>query len=119
VSGPTFWLPLTGFAPDHAPLAVHEVALLDDQFKVEEPFMFTVVGLALSVTVGSGGGATDTVTERLALPPAPVQVRMKVLVAIKELRVWLPDVARLPDQAPDAVQEVASVEDQLRVEEPL
>ena len=43
---------------------------------------------------------------------------MKVLVVVSELRVSLPDVALLPDQAPDAVHEVALVEDQLRVEEP-
>jgi hypothetical protein len=119
VSGPTFWLPLTGFAPDQAPPAVHEVALLVDQLKVEEPFMFTVVGLALSVTVGSEAGSTVTVTERLALPPGPSHMRVNVLVVVRELRVWLPDVALVPDQAPDAVHEVALVEDQLRVEEPL
>lgn len=110
---------MIGFVPDHAPPAVQDVALLVDQFRVEEPFMFTVVGLALSDTVGNGGGATDTVTDLLALPPAPMQVRMNVLVVVNELRVWLPDVALLPDHAPDAVHEVALVEDQLRVEEPL
>jgi len=32
---------------------------------------------------------------------------------------WLPEVALLPDHAPEAVQEVAWVDDQERVEDPL
>jgi hypothetical protein len=63
VSGPTFWLPLTALGPDHAPPAVQVVALVDVQVRVEDPFMLTVVGLAVSVTVGRGGGATVTVTD--------------------------------------------------------
>ncbi len=57
--------------PDQPPLPVQEVALLVVQLSVEEPFIGTVVGLALSVTVGAGvEEATDTFTDLLALPPA-------------------------------------------------
>ncbi len=69
--------------------------------------------------MGAGGGATLTVTEPVALPPAPVQVKKNVLVVVNEPRVSLPEVALLPDQAPEAVHEVASLEVQLNVAEPL
>ena len=53
------------------------------------------------------------------LPPVPVQVRVKVLVAAMELIVWLPEVGLLPDQVPVALQLEALVEDQVsRVEPP-
>ena len=93
--------------------------MLKDASVSGEPSSFVVGAIQERSAAPIPCGATDTVTERLALPPAPVQVRMNVLVVVSELRVWLPDVALLPDQAPDAVHEVASVEDQLRVEEPL
>ena len=119
VNGPTVSLPESGFAPVQSPRPSQDVASLVDQVKVVNPFIGTVVGFAASVTVGNGAGATDTVTDWLALPPALSQVKMNVLVLVSELRVWLPDVGLLPDQAPDAVHDVAFVEDQLRVEEPL
>jgi hypothetical protein len=52
---------------------VHEVALLEDHVSVELPPLDTLVGLALRETLG---GETDTIADRLALPPAPVQVRV-------------------------------------------
>lgn len=63
--------------------------------------------------------ATVTVTERTVLPPAPLQVSVKVLVLVSGPRVSLPDVALLPDQAPDAAQELAFVAVQLSVEDSL
>jgi hypothetical protein len=59
--------------PDHAPEAVHEVALVDDQVSVEDAPLATEVGFAVSDTVGRGN--TVTVADALALPPEPVQVR--------------------------------------------
>ncbi len=59
--------------PDHAPEAVHEAALVDDQVSVEDPPLATDAGFAVSDTVGTGN--TVTVTEALALPPEPLQVR--------------------------------------------
>jgi len=54
--------PLVASAPDHAPEAVHEVALVDDQVSVELAPLATVLGLALRLTVGAGG-VTETVTD--------------------------------------------------------
>ncbi len=54
--------PLVALAPDHAPEAVHEVALVDDHVSVELAPLATVLGLAVSLTVGAGG-VTETVTD--------------------------------------------------------
>jgi hypothetical protein len=79
VSAPVDWLPEIALLPDHAPEAAQEVTLVDDQVSVEDPPLATDVGFAASDTVGTGGGGgmpdTMTVTEALALPPEPVQVR--------------------------------------------
>ena len=114
-----FSLPEVALVPDQSPEAAHESTLVDDQFRVEEPSYSTDNGFAVSETVGDGGAATLTVTDWLALPPAPVQVKKNVLVVVNEPRVSLPEVALLPDQAPEAVHEVASLEVQLNVAEPL
>jgi hypothetical protein len=53
--------PFNGWVPDHAPEAVQEVALVDDQVKVELPPLATVLGLALKLTVAVGFGLTVTV----------------------------------------------------------
>jgi len=45
--------PLTGSVPDHAPEAVHEVALVDDQVIVVLPPLAMMLGLELIVTVGA------------------------------------------------------------------
>jgi len=66
-------VPEVALLPDHAPEAVQEVALVDDQVSVEDPPLATDVGFAVSDTVGTGN--TVTVTEALALPPEPVQLR--------------------------------------------
>jgi hypothetical protein len=67
--------PLTGTLPDHAPEALHEVALVADQVKVAPLPLITELGLALKVIVGAGD-FTDTVADCAALPPAPVQVNV-------------------------------------------
>jgi hypothetical protein len=61
--------------PLQPPDAAQEVAFVEDQLKVEVAPLATVVGLALSDTVGAGG-VTVTVADWAALPPAPVQVRV-------------------------------------------
>lgn len=66
--------PFTALLPDHAPEAVHEVALLDVQDKVELAPRAMVLGAALMLTVGVCFGLTVTVADCTALPPAPVQV---------------------------------------------
>jgi hypothetical protein len=61
--------------PDHAPEAVHDVALVADQVKVELLPLITELGFALRLIVGAGD-FTDTVADCAALPPAPVQVKV-------------------------------------------
>jgi hypothetical protein len=65
--------PPVALAPDQAPEAVHEVALVADQINVELPPLAIVLGLAVKVTVGTGD-VTETVADWVALPPVPVQV---------------------------------------------
>jgi len=74
LSAPVLALPLVGSFPDHPAEAVQLLALLDDQLSRADAPLLTVVGLALRLTVGLGGAETLTVTDRLALPPAPLQV---------------------------------------------
>ena len=117
INAPLDWLPEVPLLPDQAPEAVQEVALVEDQVSVEDAPLATEVGFAVSDTVGSGPLATVTVAEALAVPPDPVQARTNVLDVINAPLDWLPEVALLPDQAPEAVQEVALVEDQVSVED--
>ncbi|MFQ5756757.1 MAG: hypothetical protein ACE5H7_11820 [Acidiferrobacterales bacterium] len=82
----------------------------------------TDVGLALRDIVGAGGGsepATSTVTDRLAIPPGPVQDRMKTLVIVSGPTFSVPRLFFSPNQAPEAWQEVALRTDQSSVDEPL
>jgi hypothetical protein len=98
--------------PVQPPEAVHDVAFVDDQVSVELPPAFTVVGLADNITVGADGAPmTCTVTLRCALPPEPVHCRVNVVLAVMLLMAVLPEVFLLPLQPPEAVQEVAFVED--------
>ena len=48
VSGPVLAEPAVGFAPDQLPLALHDVAFVDDQVRFEAPPLATLVGLAVS-----------------------------------------------------------------------
>jgi hypothetical protein len=60
-------------APDQAPEAEQAVALEEVHFRVELVPLAMVVGDAEILTVG-GFAFTDTVTDWVAVPPAPVQV---------------------------------------------
>ncbi len=75
VSAPVACEPAAALVPDQAPAAAHDAALADDHVKVEPLPPATVPGLAVKVTVGAGE-VTDTVAACVALPPAPVQVRL-------------------------------------------
>ena len=70
-------LPFKASDPLQAPEAVHEVALLVVQVSVEVPPLATLVGFAVSDTLGAGGVAV-TVTLAVAaagvVPLAPEQV---------------------------------------------
>src|SRR5512146_2169671 len=68
------------------------------------------------VPVWPDGQVTVTVLLALALPPAPLQTRLYVLVVLKAPVFWLPLAGLLPLQAPKAVQpRSALVEDQVKV----
>jgi hypothetical protein len=75
LSAPVDWVPLGDFAPDQAPEAVQAEALAEDQFKAALPPLVIELGVALRLTLG-GVALTDTVADWVALPPAPVQVRL-------------------------------------------
>ena len=114
VSAPVGSLPAVVFAPDQAPDAVQDVASVDDHVSVAALPFNTLVGLATSETVAAGGGgmsATTTVTSLVEIPPAPAQLKLNVLVAVNGPVDWLPAVVFAPDHAPDAVQDVAFVDD--------
>jgi hypothetical protein len=100
--------------PDHPPEAVQEVALVDDHLSVDWPPLATVVGLALNVIPG-GGVDTDTVVDCEAEPPAPVQVNVNFVAAVRFPVLRLPLTLCAPLQPPEAAQEVAFVEDHVRV----
>jgi len=118
VSAPVDALPDVALAPDQPPEAVHDVAFVEDHVRVDDPPLGTESGLALIETVGAGVAVTVTVADALCVPPAPVQERLNVLLLVSAPVDALPEVARAPDQAPDAVQDVASVDDQVSVEDP-
>lgn len=60
--------------------------------------------------------ATVTVADALAVPPDPMQAREKVPGLVNAPIVSLPEVVLAPDHAPEAMQEMASVDDQVSVE---
>ncbi len=108
-------MPLVGIVPLHPPEAVQEVALVDDHVKVDAAPLLTVLGLADRVTTGAAW-VTETVTDWVALPPVPVHASPKVELAVRAPVDCEPLAALVPDQAPEAVQEVALVADQVNVE---
>jgi hypothetical protein len=81
LSAPVDFEPLVASAPDQPPEAVQAVALLEDQVNVDVPPLATLVGLALIETVGAAGAETLTVADCDAEPPAPVHVRVYLVVA--------------------------------------
>ena len=107
--------PLVASLPFHPPEAVQEVAFVDDQDRVELLPLAMVLGLALKLTVGAGE-VTVTVADCAALPPVPVQVSVYVAFALSAPVDWEPLVALEPDQAPEAVHEVALLDDHVKVE---
>jgi hypothetical protein len=79
LSAPVDALPLVAFVPLQPPDAVHAVAFAVLHVSVEESAAATLVGLATSVTVGSGGGAdevtvTATVADAGVVPASPAHV---------------------------------------------
>ena len=76
VSAALLSLPVVAWEPDQPPVAVHVVALVEDQVRELLPPAATDAGLVDSATVGAGGGGggvTVTVTEAVPVPPVPEQ----------------------------------------------
>ena len=65
---------------------------------------------------GVEGTVTVTVTDCSDVPPFPVQLRVNTVVVLSAPVDSEPAVGRLPFQPPDAVQEVASVDDHVSSE---
>jgi len=119
LSGPVLVVPLLATAPVQAPEVEQLVALVDDHVSVAAPPGATLLGVAVSATVGVGGGVTVTVTDCAALPPGPVQVSVNRVLAVSVPVGAEPLGALAPLHPPPAVQASASVDDQDRVDEPL
>jgi len=75
VSAAVLCEPLSASVPLQPPEALHEVALLEDQVSFDAAPLATVLGVALRVTEGADV-VTVTVADCVALPPAPLQVRV-------------------------------------------
>ncbi len=111
--------PLVARGPLQPPLAVHAVALLDDQTRVDPSPAATLAGLADSDTVGGcrgGGTAAMTVTVLDCVPPSPVHDNVKLVGADRVPVAAEPLVVRGPLQPPLAVHAVALLDDQTRVD---
>jgi hypothetical protein len=107
VSGALDSVPDTALLPDQPPEAVQDVAFAADHVNVVEKLAVRAVGSADNVTVG--GPITVAVAEALAEPPLPLQLNVKVVVALSAALVSLPVMVFVPDQPPDAEHEVALV----------
>jgi hypothetical protein len=108
--------PAVDLLPDHAPLAAQLVALVDDQLRVLELPLVTLVGVAFRDTWGLVGAAvTDTVTDFAIVPPGPEQLREYVLLLVSAPVDAEPETDLVPDHAPLAVQLLVLVDDQVRV----
>jgi hypothetical protein len=117
VTAPVDCVPDVDFVPDHAPLAEHELALVLDQERVDEPPDATLLGDALNMTVGAGD-VTVTVADWFADPPVPEQVSAYVEFAVTAPVDCVPDVDFVPDHAPLAEHELTLVLDQESVDDP-
>lgn len=114
--GDTVCEPFVAFVPDHPPDAVQAVALVDDQVNVAlEPDMIDA-GFAEIVTVGAGpaGDVTVTLVDCDASPPAPVHESEYVTFEVGDTDCE-PLVAFEPLHPFEATQDVASVDDHIRV----
>ena len=95
---------------------MHDVAFVEVHVNVLLPPLAMVVGDADNVTVGTGVVlVTETDLLAWAVPPAPVQLRVKDLLAVKAPVLCVPAVALVPLQPPDAVHDVAFVELHVKV----
>jgi len=74
------------------------------------------VGVGEGEGGGAGGGTTLTVADLEILPPVPMHKSEYVVVAVGET-ICEPEIFLVPVQPPEAVQELALVDDQLSVDD--
>jgi hypothetical protein len=110
---PVLLVPLVPSVPlQPPPDAAHEVALLELQVNVDEPPGAITEGYTESLA----DGTIFTVAVAGALvPPVPVHVSENVVLAVSAPVLRLPLAAKVALHPPEAVQEVALVEDQVSV----
>jgi hypothetical protein len=101
-------VPLIGTTPCQPPLAVHSIASVAFQVKMEVAKLLIVVGKADKVTEGVAS-ATMACADCATDPPAPVQVSVKLVVDVRGSVDTVPLVACVPLQPPEAVQLFAEV----------
>jgi len=95
------------------------VAFVVVQASVALPPCTTLAGVAVRLSVGAGVGAvTVTVALALPVPPGPVQVSTNTEFCVSAPVTWLPEVALLPDHAPEAAHDAALLLDQESVDVP-
>ena len=104
-----------GREPVQPPDAVHAVALLVFQLRVDVEPLVTLVGDAVSEADGAGAAVTVTVANPVTLPPVPEHVNSNVLVVDSGPVLCDPLVAFEPLQAFAATQPVAFVDVHERV----
>jgi hypothetical protein len=107
--GAVICVPLAASVPLQPPEAVQESALIELQVSDAVPPRATAPGEAVSVAVGKGFTVTAALTGTL-VPPGPEHMRTKFALPLNAPLLWLPLVASVPLQSPEAAQEVACVE---------
>jgi hypothetical protein len=93
------------------------LALVADQVSVAYWPFCTVAGVALKVISGTSVDS-QTVVLALAVPPVPLQLIENVVARSIAAVSFVPEVASDPDHPPEALQELAPVDDQLSVAVP-
>ncbi len=89
------------------------------QLSVADPPWLSTGGVAVRLRVGAGvTGVTLTVVFCEAVPPAPLHAIEKVVVCARAAVGCDPEIDLVPVQPPDAVHEVAFVEDHVKVDVP-
>jgi hypothetical protein len=115
-TAPVLLLPLVPTAPLQPPDAVHDVASVEVQARMEAPPEATSVGVAVSSTVGRGFTVTVAVAAAL-IPPGPVHVKENTVVVVNTPVLCVPLPVSAPLHPPEALQDVALVEVHVSVAE--
>ena len=111
VTAETVCVPFAAFVPDQSPEAVQEVAFVEVQDKETEfPLVIAIDPSEPFAFISTVGTDTFTVTLSLTVPPVFAQVMVYVAGVVVGISDWDPLVPLVPDQLPDATQDVAFAE---------